>query len=78
VAFRYEDAFAGGTYLLTSLLYLFEYDGWLVKYRITFPAAQEEKANLVSQVFVSGFLWRSSGEQGAAADRLQRRMIAPW
>jgi len=59
-AFRYADAFAGGRREVTSLLYLFEYDGWVVKYRITFPAAQEEKANLVSQVFVSGFIWRGA------------------
>jgi hypothetical protein len=40
------------------LLYLFQYDGWIVKYRITFPAVQEQKAFLISQVFVSGFRWR--------------------
>lgn len=58
VAFRYEEDFAGGRNLLTSLLYLFEYDGWIVKYRITFPAAQQEEAGLVSEVFVSAFPWR--------------------
>jgi hypothetical protein len=56
---RYTEGFAGQRQSVVSLFYLFEYDGWLVKYRITYPAAQEEKANLVAQVFVSEFRWRT-------------------
>ena len=56
-AFQYSQVFAHRTQVVNSLLYLFEYEGWIVKYRITYPAEQEEKANLISQVFVSGFRW---------------------
>jgi hypothetical protein len=58
IAFRYDQEFSGASRPVISLLYLFEFDGWLVKYRITFAADQEEKAFLVSQVFVSAFKWR--------------------
>jgi hypothetical protein len=60
MGFRYPETFAGASRDVTSLLYLFQYDGWIVKYRITFPAVQEQNAFLVAQVFVAGFRWRGS------------------
>lgn len=56
--FRYQQLFAYRQQEIESLLYLFDYEGWAVKYRITYPLAQQAKANLVSQVFVSSFIWR--------------------
>ena len=60
IAFRYSQMFDGYVREVTSLLYLFEYDGWLVKYRITYPLSQEAKAAVAAQVFVSDFLWRGA------------------
>ena len=63
VAFRYDEHFAGARRLVTSVLYLFEYDGWVVKYRATFAAFQEQPAHAVVERFVATFPWR-----GAARD----------
>lgn len=58
IAFRYTEQFGGARQTVESLLYLFEYEGWLVKYRISYPASQAEAANLIAQIFVSGFRWK--------------------
>ncbi len=65
--FRYQHAVDYGREEVETLLYLFEYDGWVVKYRITYPFSQQARANPVSQGFVSSFRWRG----GSAADRRQ-------
>jgi hypothetical protein len=67
LAFRYQENFAGAPRLVTSVLYLFEFDGWVVKYRATFPAFQEQPAHALVQTFVATFPWRGRGV--APADR---------
>jgi hypothetical protein len=57
-AFRYHEHFGGSLRLVTSVLYLFAFDGWVVKIRATFPAFQEQPAHAVVQTFVSTFPWR--------------------
>jgi hypothetical protein len=59
-AFRYHEHFGGSPRLVTSVLYLFAFDGWVVKVRATFPAFQEQPAHAVVQTFVSTFPWRGS------------------
>jgi hypothetical protein len=60
-AFRYREHFGGSVRLVTSALYLFEFDGWVVKYRATFPAFQEQPAHALVQTFVATFPWRGRG-----------------
>jgi len=57
-AFRYAEAFGSHQQELESLLYLFELDDWVVKYRIIYPASQRLDANPLAQEFVANFRWR--------------------
>lgn len=58
VTCHYEDEFLGRWQPVGSLLYLFEYNGWMVKYHFTYPASAENSATLIAQTFVSTFRWR--------------------
>lgn len=59
VSCRYEDGFLGRWQPLGSLLYLYEYNGWMIEYHFTYPAAVENGATLIAQTFVSTFRWRA-------------------
>jgi hypothetical protein len=56
--FHYQEEFAYRRQEVESLLYLFEHDGWFVKYRITYPSSVQARANPAALDFVSSFLWR--------------------
>ncbi|HXZ84811.1 MAG TPA: hypothetical protein VEI82_04905, partial [Myxococcota bacterium] len=58
LAFRFTDALWGEREEFESLLYVFEYDGWIPTYRISYPSSQHKLANLLAQVFVQAFKWR--------------------
>jgi hypothetical protein len=45
--FRYNDLFAYARHDVVSFLYLFDSDGWFVKYRITYPEPQDAAASAV-------------------------------
>jgi hypothetical protein len=62
-AFRYAETFETHRQELESLLYLFELDQWVVKYRIIYPVAQRLNANQLAQQFVANFRWRSGGSR---------------
>ncbi len=57
--FHFSDSFAQEQQQLESLLYLFEFDGWHVKYRITYPYALRSRAAEEARGFVSSFRWRN-------------------
>lgn len=56
--FHYSEVFAQEQRALESLLFLFEFEGWRVKYRITYPFALRDRAAEEARGFVSSFLWR--------------------
>lgn len=62
-AFRFDEVFAYRNQRVDSLLYLFEYEGWFVKYRITHPAAQAAAAGAEARAFVSTFVWKGGAAQ---------------
>lgn len=57
VAYRYTQVFAGRPQTVESQLYLFEYQGWRIKYRFTYPLSEAKIGRPLSQYFVAFFRW---------------------
>lgn len=56
ILFRYVASFHGKSQPVESHFQVFEYEGWVVKYRITYPQAQSKRANVLAQVLPQIFL----------------------
>jgi hypothetical protein len=56
ILFRYVASFHGKSQPVESLFQVFEYEGWVVKYRITYPESQSKRANVLAQVLPQIFL----------------------
>jgi hypothetical protein len=56
--FRFQEVFEGYTQEIESLLFLYTFEGWVVKYRITYAWSQRERARRLGEAFVSAFRWR--------------------
>lgn len=70
--FRYVENFSFRRQPVVSQLYLFDLDGWIVKYRLTFAAAQEEQAREIARHILTSAPWgRRAAQQGAPAAERQ-------
>jgi hypothetical protein len=59
--YRYDQEFSDGRRPVVSQLYLFDRDGWFVKYRVTFAKAQEERARVLVEAMLSSAPWGAIG-----------------
>lgn len=63
--FRFEEVFGSRQQVVESLLHLFEYDGWRVKYRTTFPLSQREAVAPQLERFLASLQWRGQAASGS-------------
>lgn len=61
ILFRYVESFHGESQPVESFLQVFEYEGWVVKYRISYPESQSKRANVLAQVLPQIFVLKRGG-----------------
>jgi hypothetical protein len=71
VEFTYSEVFARRDQHVFSQLHLFAFDNWIVKYRITFPVSEEQRARAAVRNLLASLAWRA--ERAAAGDAKLRR-----
>ena len=57
--FEYKQSFSGLMQEVVSSIYLFIYDDYFIKYRVTYPRSMVNKAVPVTEEFIRTFFWSS-------------------
>lgn len=74
--YQYEDWFGFRRQPVVSWLSLFQQEGWIIKYRLTYPAAREEDNRPIAERFLQMAPWVRSVPE-AASDATECRVSVP-
>ncbi len=75
--FAYREVFSFREQDVVSRIYLFERDGWIVEYRVTWALAQQAVAQPLFETFLANAPWGCAGASTRAPERRATRRARP-